>query len=215
MPFTSVTGASSVIKPGVVTSSTRPSAPYVGQLIFETDTNRLAAYNGSSWITQNGLAVVQPETTLTSAATLTLDGCFTSSYTNYRLHINATASSTSTMLFQLRVGGVTAATNYNRQYIDASSTTLSGGRETSQTSLNFGILEADFRGTTIIEIFQPAQAQFTNFYSQNIYSSGASTTNLLWYQISGIHSASTAYDGFIITFGSNATGTYTLYGYGK
>ena len=62
MPFSSVLGASSVIKPGVVTSSTRPSAPYEGQLIYETDTDRIAAYNGSAWITQNGLVVVKAET---------------------------------------------------------------------------------------------------------------------------------------------------------
>jgi hypothetical protein len=52
MPFTSVLGASSVIKPGVCTSSTRPTAPYVGQLVFETDTNRIAAFTASGWVYQ-------------------------------------------------------------------------------------------------------------------------------------------------------------------
>ena len=49
MPFSSVLGASSVIKPGVVTSTTRPSAPYEGQVIFETDTDKTMVWNGSSW----------------------------------------------------------------------------------------------------------------------------------------------------------------------
>ena len=49
MPFSSVLGASSVIKPGVCTSTTRPTVPYEGQLIYETDTDRVAAYNGSAW----------------------------------------------------------------------------------------------------------------------------------------------------------------------
>lgn len=49
MPLSSVLGASTLIKPGVVTSSTRPSVPYEGQLIYETDTDRIAAYNGSAW----------------------------------------------------------------------------------------------------------------------------------------------------------------------
>lgn len=49
MPFSSVLGASSVIKPGVCTSSTRPTVPYEGQLIYETDTDLVLAYNGSSW----------------------------------------------------------------------------------------------------------------------------------------------------------------------
>jgi len=50
MPFTSVIGASSVIKPGILTSTTRPTAPYEGQLIYETDTNKLLVFNGSQWV---------------------------------------------------------------------------------------------------------------------------------------------------------------------
>ncbi len=42
-------GASSLIKPGVCTSTTRPASPYAGQYIYETDTNRFYIYNGSSW----------------------------------------------------------------------------------------------------------------------------------------------------------------------
>lgn len=71
MPFSSVLGASSVIKPGVCTSTTRPSVPYTGQLIFETDTNLVLAWNGSSWraisnsIATNG-GVLQIATTVKS-----------------------------------------------------------------------------------------------------------------------------------------------------
>jgi hypothetical protein len=72
MGIASFSGASSVIKPGVVTSSTRPSSPFVGQLIYETDTGRLAAYNGSAWVTQNGLNLLS--TTTLSGATTTISG---------------------------------------------------------------------------------------------------------------------------------------------
>lgn len=33
----------------IVTASTRPSDPYEGQLIFETDTNKLVCYGGTDW----------------------------------------------------------------------------------------------------------------------------------------------------------------------
>ena len=49
MAFSSVLGASSVIKPGVVTSSTRPSSPFVGQLIYDTTLSQTLAWNGSAW----------------------------------------------------------------------------------------------------------------------------------------------------------------------
>jgi len=33
----------------IVTSTTRPSTPVEGQVVYETDTDRLMVYNGSSW----------------------------------------------------------------------------------------------------------------------------------------------------------------------
>ena len=42
-------GASSLSKPGVCTSSTRPATPYEGQMIYETDTDKVLVYNGSAW----------------------------------------------------------------------------------------------------------------------------------------------------------------------
>ena len=37
------------LRTGVVTSSTRPSVPYVGQVIYETDTLLFLAWNGTAW----------------------------------------------------------------------------------------------------------------------------------------------------------------------
>jgi hypothetical protein len=37
------------LKPGVCTSSTRPSSPFEGQMIYETDTDILAIWNGTAW----------------------------------------------------------------------------------------------------------------------------------------------------------------------
>jgi hypothetical protein len=37
------------VKPGVCTSTTRPSTPYTGQIIFETDTGLLRVWDGSIW----------------------------------------------------------------------------------------------------------------------------------------------------------------------
>jgi hypothetical protein len=40
---------SRISQPGVCTSSTRPVSPYEGQVIYETDTDRIYCYTGSSW----------------------------------------------------------------------------------------------------------------------------------------------------------------------
>ena len=37
------------LKPGVCTSSTRPTSPFEGQLVYETDTDIMAIWNGTAW----------------------------------------------------------------------------------------------------------------------------------------------------------------------
>jgi hypothetical protein len=44
------------MSPLPVTSSTRPSAPWEGQHIYETDTDRILFWNGAAWVYQVGFA---------------------------------------------------------------------------------------------------------------------------------------------------------------
>lgn len=50
MPLSNVTGAGSISRPGVCTSTTRPSSPYDGQVIYMTDADQTAVWDGSSWV---------------------------------------------------------------------------------------------------------------------------------------------------------------------
>jgi len=43
----------SILQPGVCTSTTRPAAPYEGQVVYETDTNKTLFYNGTAWVILN------------------------------------------------------------------------------------------------------------------------------------------------------------------
>jgi hypothetical protein len=101
MPFSSVLGASSVIKPGVCTSATRPSVPYGGQLIYETDSNRLLVWDGLAWKTlaysgyTSGSVLQVVSTTKTDTQTLT-----TATYTDITgLSVSITPTSTSSKVF--------------------------------------------------------------------------------------------------------------------
>ena len=44
-----ISNVSNGLRSGVCTSSTRPTAPYEGQMIYETDTDMVALWNGTAW----------------------------------------------------------------------------------------------------------------------------------------------------------------------
>lgn len=47
-----ISSANTGLRSGVCTSTTRPTNPYNGQLIYETDTQKVYIYNGTSWVEQ-------------------------------------------------------------------------------------------------------------------------------------------------------------------
>lgn len=44
-----ISNQASGIRPGVCSSTTRPTAPFTGQIIYETDTGYLRVWDGSNW----------------------------------------------------------------------------------------------------------------------------------------------------------------------
>lgn len=45
----SISSSATGLKPGVCTSTTRPTNPYTGQIIYETDTGYLRVWDGANW----------------------------------------------------------------------------------------------------------------------------------------------------------------------
>jgi hypothetical protein len=225
MPFTSVLGASSVIKPGVCTSSTRPTAPYVGQLVFETDTNRLVVFTASGWVYQTatgapGLVLVKSETSFSGSSSVTADGVFTSTYTNYRVDLRyETSGSGNEVRLRLRTGGTSTSSNYNVQQMIFDHATSFSSRQSSLTSFPLsGQTNGSFVSAVTCTIFGPQLTSPTQFIANNAPNQGAYTTPQAG-QNSGNQSSSTSFDGieFFPTSGSPSTmtGSYTIYGLAK
>ena len=213
MPFSSVLGASSAIKPGVCTSSTRPSAPYVGQLIFETDTNRLSVWNGSSWIymvdadTPPGLELVKTQTIGTAVSSVEVTGAFSSTYDNYKIIMSGGVSSDSAVDVYMALGSTTTA------YYSVRS-----GYRYSAAALNF----VDFNNgakwlvgggvgtdpTITMEALGPNLAKKTFFNGIFNADSGIATTG-------GYQNSTTQFTAFTITpsSGTLTGGTIRVYGY--
>ena len=83
--------ANSILKPGVCTSATRPANPYEGQFIYETDTDYMLVYSGSTWITPSG-SVSAPTTNAQLANKLYVDGLYNTAYARGTLGVTNAAT---------------------------------------------------------------------------------------------------------------------------
>ena len=91
-----ISNVSNGLRSGVCTSTTRPTAPYEGQMIFETDTHRVLVWDNAAWVmiadtdTPPGLQLIKAGTaSVTTSAPLDLLSVFTSEFRNYLLIIHA------------------------------------------------------------------------------------------------------------------------------
>lgn len=218
-----ISATSQGLKPGVVLSSNRPANPYDGMMIYETDTNRLAVWNGSSWVvladadTPSGLELIKTATITNAADTGTSwQGVFSSIYNSYKFvchtlnaHTNGAAPrmtffySTSTEQTSTYYSGVTnaiysggnnnVAVN-NGSYIQLG--TATDNISMSNFSLDIHQVGSSGKGSVLI--------QYNDAYSGYFASGG------------GFVNTTRTYDGmkFFMSSG-NISMTGSLYGYRK
>ena len=190
-----------------------------GQFAFLEDTNLTQFYDGSTWQPVGatpGLACVKAETTVTATNSVTADGVFTSSYTNYLVLVNYTISGAGQIKIKLRASGTPASTNYNLVYIEAFSSSVTAATVASQTSYIVGAYGSGNEGAISVELFGPQLAKPTTIQTRNTSTNGVSYTTPITELWNGNHSTATAYDGIeIFTTGTNWSGSYAIYGYSK
>lgn len=186
-----------------------------GTLYFSSASVSVFQANGVA-VSAGGLVCVKAETAFTTASNVTIDGVFTSAYTNYLMNIKYRTSTTNSCYLRMRVSAVSASTNYNFQVVLGNDTAITGGRTVNDTTYEWGTnTNGSFNSSAIINLFSPALAEPTLIQSQNQFNAAAYTTTYVR-QYFGNHSTATAYDGIelLVTTGT-MTGTYTIYGYAK
>ena len=213
MPLSSVLGASTLIKPGVVTSSTRPAVPYEGQLIYETDTDRIAAYSGSAWVTQNSLQYVTGAS-FTSATTISMaSGVFTSTYKTYQVIFQVTSGSDCQI--SLRFNNAGSARTGSSYYGNVQRYPYTGSTEIKQTnagtSVNIGANSTIRLYSANITVFNPIESTTRTTFSLTGF--GCDDANSLA-SISGggTYNVAEANDGLTWVAGATVTGFYRVHG---
>lgn len=213
MPFSSVLGASSVIKPGVCTSSTRPSVPYEGQLIYETDTASVASWNGSAWVYthSSGLVLVKSQTIGNGVTSVEVTGAFNSTYENYRIVVSGGAASATSDAF-FRLGSTTTGYYSSFSYSGWPSQALTYVNINNSTSSGT-MMSYSANGYNLdLTLYSPNAASRTSW---TFNSSTLATTGNRWTG-GGFINDSTQYTSFTFLTQSGHTltgGTIRVYGY--
>lgn len=163
-------------------------------------------------VTGGGLDLIVAQS-FTTASSVALNDCFTSTYENYRILISLSAASVGQQIrMRLRASGSSNTTsNYFRQFLYAEQTTVASARTTSADTWNeVGYFYSGEICFIAIDMNSPQLAQITS--ANSIAQIG--TTNSTIYQNSLSFNASTQFDGFeIYPNTGTSTGKVRVYGY--
>jgi hypothetical protein len=184
------------------------TAPVEGMLTWLEDVNRYEYRNGSgAWValaSPSGLTRLATQT-FTSATAVNIDNVFSATYNAYKVILSSTVSAGINPGARFRVGGVASTTNYNQQYMQASGTSVSGGRDLAFNRFNISGAAAAgfFQDWTIHGV---ALAQRT-YGTVNAVVAGTTVA------VVGLeHTTATAYDGLGLIFDTATTGEVRIYG---
>jgi len=165
----------------------------------------------------SALVCVKAETAFSAVSSVTADSVFTSTFTNYKIILNYTTSTTNNVGLRFRASGSSVSTaTYNSQGFFANDTTLTGARSTGLTNLDVGVnSQGSFNSFSEITILRPNVATPTTMFALVNYNSGAYTSQRLA-NYAGNQTESTQFDGIeLLVATGTMTGSYTIYGYGK
>jgi hypothetical protein len=155
----------------------------------------------------SGSVATQGTVTFSGASSVSINGCFTSTYDNYMILIDSTFGTTSgTMQARMRLSGTDNSESlYVRQFMRGTSTSVATNTDT-KTFFDCGDLSNTYRTKFKLELNQPAAAVVTTAQSNGSHAGYINTTFL-------VHNKSVAYDGITIyPDTSTLTGTVRIYG---
>jgi hypothetical protein len=174
-------------------------------LIQVIPTGVVKGASGSASVNANGTV------TFTGTESIALDGCFSSSYNNYRVITEITSAVATELWFQLRSGGTTDSTSpYNAM---GNFTTLTGSTSLINFTGSYMYLgPCGSYGNHSWDITGPFSAsKFTGLAGVGV---GPLSTTTRGGFITGNCGINKSFDGFrIYPAGGTWTGTVTVYGY--
>jgi hypothetical protein len=208
--------------------------PSAGMVAYSTAT-QLEYYDGAAWepisitpvppglipLTPTSVAVGSGSATInaggsvtfTGASSVSLNGVFSSTYTNYYAILNMTATSTEQdVSCRLRASGTDTSTS-TYQYLRSQLYTSYTGSETTTTGFYIATPHATAitAHNAMMTFYNPNLAVRTAINTNNVIVD--SNGNVYSRIVAGNQTGSTQFDGFTLYVGGNFAGTVMVYGY--
>jgi len=213
-----ISNNSTGLRPGVCTSTTRPTAPYEGQMIYETDTDLTYVWGGSAWqqvsggtaVGNSGLVYITTSTIGTGVSSVVVSNCFSATYDNYLIVVSGGVGSVAGENVGLTMGSTTTGyRNSINGVTSAGASSIAYDNNTNNKWIWAG--GSDTTGTVArIELLNPFLSLATFMEAQMIRAGVAGH-----WKTFGSLANTTSYTGFTITPGSGTLtgGTVRVYGY--
>ena len=164
----------------------------------------------------NGTVGTTGAVTFSGVTSVSLNGCFSSTYDNYKIVSTITSSSASdTVYLRLRASGTDDTSgNYNRTLVESNSGGVTNRYDSGATSLDVTVTHSPSanQGGFSLDLERP----FLTTWSVGLLNSAGRGSTGGWVGRAGgfSHSVATSYDGLTIFTGSGTlTGTIRVYGY--
>lgn len=158
-------------------------------------------------------------TSFSAVSSQSVNSVFSSTYTNYKIITNITATSNTGdtgLRLRLRVSGTDNSSGIyrmNEVYVVSTSSTITNDAGGSNTYFTIGHIDDSAPGTFIIsELGRPFVAARTNYINHQTVIRNGGDSRSSW--MSGNHDTATSYDGFTIYPDTgNITGSVSVYAY--
>lgn len=206
---------------------------YEGDSCYITDLDKSYNYDGSSWVSTDGLVQIVPtgsqvvatgasgtgtvddygNINFSAVTSLQLNGIFTSRFKHYKMIFTADTSVSGYVNFRYVTGTTenSATTHFYTGFSSTSTATTwqSGSTTASNGRIGYASAGSGFANFMTFEIFNPQQAMYTRSVSSGGYNNVAT-------QYTSTFNASTVFDGFRIipeVTTTTFTGSLKIYGY--
>lgn len=164
----------------------------------------IAVGSGSGSVDANGVV------TFSTASSISINGCFSSTYSNYLIQAQFTSTASNQIDFRFRTSGTDNSTsNYTKIRWDGRANSVSV--QTAQTSGALGQNTNGQDGSFITDIVNPFQTKYTQYYSRGMQLNDTSHNPYDW---RGAFNGTTSFDSLtLLPAAGTLTGSVSVYGY--